>query len=421
MRRPTTNASGRGLRSDQGVSLVIVVMTVTLLISLAGGALFFSGLNLKASSNLKTGTGAIHVADAAIQHALALIPPGSDFDLLLTGGVAGFSCASPCDGDANKPTLTGSMSGYSYTVVAENDPAESSMPTDDTNRVVVLRATATGPDGSTRRVLAYVGRSGATWRPPGAVYIPGSPATVATSNFEGTGWRISGRDTLADGREGSGPERPIPGIATNTDSLRDEIIGSLTLPQNNMIDGEGSGPSVANPSVVNTGSTLDPDRLAQDLLNLGVEGVDKQTITPSSSLLRCSGGSWGTASQPQITYITRSQWTELQLVGNCTGYGVLITDPSIDVHIAGNFRWYGLIIARRHPHFNPNHFGRNPENGGHLYGSPMVKESSLGHIDMGGTSKIFYSSHAITSYVLSRWAQAFPQPARILAWSELMN
>src|SRR5206468_1946217 len=156
------------LRNERGLTLAIVLMMMVVLLSITGAGLLFSSLNLKASANLKGGTVALQASDAGIQHALAAIPAGGDFDSLLTGGVSGFPCypASPCNGSSNKPTLTGSINAYSYTVVVENDTTVSGeTATGDVNKTVILTSTATGSGGSNRKVKAYIGRF--PWIPPG--------------------------------------------------------------------------------------------------------------------------------------------------------------------------------------------------------------------------------------------------------------
>src|SRR5213594_2680624 len=123
LQSPRTGIRNRTVNSRKGLGLVVVLMIMALFISLTGASLSLSQLNLKASANLKGGTAALQAADAGIHHALAKIPAGGDFDSLLTGGVAGFPCypASPCNGSSNKPTLTGSLAGYAYTVEVTND------------------------------------------------------------------------------------------------------------------------------------------------------------------------------------------------------------------------------------------------------------------------------------------------------------
>src|SRR5207249_7317909 len=80
-------------RNQCGFSLVLVIIVLALLLWVTGAGLFFSSLNLKSTNNLKGGTSAMQAADAGIQHALALIPAGGDFNSFWTGtGSANFPC-----------------------------------------------------------------------------------------------------------------------------------------------------------------------------------------------------------------------------------------------------------------------------------------------------------------------------------------
>jgi Tfp pilus assembly protein PilX len=67
------------LTNDRGIALLLVLLLMVLILSTTGVSLFFSGINLKTASNIKTGSSAIHAADAAVQHGLALMPPGVTF------------------------------------------------------------------------------------------------------------------------------------------------------------------------------------------------------------------------------------------------------------------------------------------------------------------------------------------------------
>jgi hypothetical protein len=67
--RKVATAQARKIVSDHhGMSLVIVLMIMALLLSVIGGGLFFSGINLKTAGHLRTGTQAFYVADAGITH-----------------------------------------------------------------------------------------------------------------------------------------------------------------------------------------------------------------------------------------------------------------------------------------------------------------------------------------------------------------
>jgi Tfp pilus assembly protein PilX len=403
------------LRNERGLTLAVVLMMMVILVSITGAALLFSSLNLKASANLKGGTAALQAADAGIQHALAAIPAGGDFDSLLTGGVSGFPCypASPCNGSSNKPRLTGSINGYSYSVVVENDTTVSGeTATGDVNKIVILTSTATSPNGSNRRVKAYIGRS--TWAPPGTLYLPGASTNISET-FNGNAFAITGNDTNSDGTAGSSAS--ILGIATNNAATTTEIKGAggtLSSSQYGQVTGQGSNPSVA------TSSTLDVNQLAENLIALG--GSDLQTLDGGRQY-KTTHSDLGTSSNPKITHITADTGRNpraTQLIcgsGNTSGangYGVLIVDG--DLEIRGLFRFQGLIISR----------GGNIDvsgaggGGATVWGAVLVNApASSVALTIAGNMYLRYSSTVLNTYV-NRWASAFSTNARIIAWNEMM-
>ncbi len=408
---PKTGISDRALNSAKGLSLVIVLMIMALLLSLTSAGLMFSGLNLKASANLKGGTAALQAADAGIQHALALIPAGGDFDSFWAGtGLTNFPCKNSsgstgtCNGTTFIPTLTGSLSGYAYTVEVTNDTTVGGeTATNDTNKIVILTSTATGPNGSKRKVRAYIGRS--PWVPPATLYIPGTPANSPTA-FNGASFAITGNDTNPNGT--AGPLASIPGIATNNAAETTAISGpsgSLSSSQYSQVTGQGSNPSVA------TVTNLDVNQLANDLIALG--GADLQTY--SDDKMKASEGTLGTSSNPKITRLTNSNVKLTCGSGNtpnAIGYGVLIVDG--DLTIEGLFQFQGLIIVR----------GENQTLGGtgaKISGAVLVKDSTTsgGLLKISGNTGFRYSSQALKT-VTDKWGGAFSTNAKIIAWHEMM-
>ena len=381
------------LKSNQGVALVIVIMTMVLLLSITGASLLLSGLNLKTASNLRTGGGAIHAADAGLQHALAVIPDGGNFTYS-TGG----------DPVLDTTVFPDASSGYSYLVTATNNP--DGTPNTST---AILTATGTGPNGSTRVIKAYVGRSTGGFVTPGAIYLPGTPANIETV-FNGNTFAISGNDTNPGEAVGSGPESPVPGLASTdsgtTTEITDPSTGTLASTQYDQVTGQGSDPSVATSS-----TTIDVDQLAIDLIALGVEETDKETLDPGTF----AGITWGTETDLQITHVTG----DASLVGTSTGWGVLIVDG--DLNTMGNFTYNGLVIVRGDTDI---HGAGGASEYATIYGALFAKESTATdaneELKIGGNGKIYYSSQTMNS-VLSNWGSAFPSPARVIAWHEVMQ
>jgi len=388
---------------ERGIAIIVATIIMVLLLSITGAALLFSGLNLKSAANLKAGSGALHVADAGIQHALAIIPAGLEFDALLAGSVSGFPLVS------SKPTLTGSLSGYTYTVVAENDPSDSGGATDDTNKIVMLTSTATDPNGSKRKIKAYIGRS-SVFVPPGAIYIPGAPQNIRTG-FTGSAFRVSGNDTLIGGAVGSGSASPVPGIATTDSGTTNEITGpsgSLSSSQYGQVTGQGSSPSVTT-----TTSTLNVQTVADNIINQGSEGVNMQTLSAGNY----TSGEWGTSTLPKITRITGGGITTL--AGTLTGYGVIIVEGN--VKIQGDFNFKGLLITQGKIDVK----GDNDPGTATLWGALLVKdggapETADANFKVGGAAKLYYSSQAL-SVVTSNWGSTLPKAAKVIAWHEMMQ
>ncbi len=378
--------------------MVVATMAMVLLLAVTGAALLFSRLNLKSSSNLKAGSGALHAADAGIQHALAVIPVGTQFDVLLTGSVSEFPLVN------GKPTLTGSLSAYTYTVVAENDTnTAGETTTEDANRVIILTSSATGPNGAKRTIKAYIGRS-SVFIPPGSVYFPGQSQYIETG-FNGTSFQIDGNDTVPGGSPGSGSGSPIPGISTTSSASTSQVTSSLSSNQQPLVGGRGGTPSVATTSA---SLVFDVNQLAQNIIASGIEGVTMQTL-PSGNY---SSGVWGTSMAPMITHITGNA----TLTGDLTGYGVLIVDG--DLTVRGSFSFKGVIIALGDVDFK----GSADSGQATLWGALLAKEGTTSdsmRLTVGGNAQIFYSTQTIST-VVNSWGNSFPKGPKVVGWHELM-
>src|SRR3989338_1186470 len=131
------------LRGSEGLALIAVIFVAAFFLIFVAGGLFFAQLNLKIASNFKLATQAVEVADAGLQHGLAVIPWVWDFDSHL-------NCGTPPCSLINKTSFP-SVAGFTYTVTAKNDPGEG-VPTDDTNNTILLTSQADGPR-STKKIV----------------------------------------------------------------------------------------------------------------------------------------------------------------------------------------------------------------------------------------------------------------------------
>ncbi len=81
------------LRSERGVSLVVVLMLTFIILAMTGAGMFFSSIDLRASGNFRNGTQAFFAADTGVNYAftrIVLDPTASTAafgPITLTGGL----------------------------------------------------------------------------------------------------------------------------------------------------------------------------------------------------------------------------------------------------------------------------------------------------------------------------------------------
>lgn len=399
------------LRSSEGIALVVVVMVMVMLLSIAGAGLLFSSISLKTAGNLKLATQALAVADAGLQHALALLAPGYDFDAQL-------NCATPPCTVVSETSFP-SQPGFTYTVTAQNDGADinsGGSATHDTNNLIILNSRANGPGGTKKEVQAYVKRSLVSFTPPGALYLPASSATIT---FDGsTGFYISGNDTGYNGLPAANPKPAIIGVAPINDSVGDAFKSALGSSRYNLVQGAGysAGPPVA-PSVTTTTNVFDVNQIALNFYNRPnavkyLNGLQISCTTSNPCLL-------GTDSSPQITYI-REGSSHAHLDGYVTGSGVLITEGTS--HLYGNFEFHGVVISVNlgltggtpSPPDDPDKLSirNNAKVFGALLRGPTNQPQTF---DMRNNARIYYSSQGLAA-ANNLCGYCFPQPARVFAW-----
>jgi Tfp pilus assembly protein PilX len=60
---PEIKFFGRTVRSERGISLIVVLMLMVIILAIVGAGLFFSGIDLRVSGNYRAGTQAFYAAD----------------------------------------------------------------------------------------------------------------------------------------------------------------------------------------------------------------------------------------------------------------------------------------------------------------------------------------------------------------------
>jgi len=217
------------LKSSEGFALFIAILVMAIVMLFLGASMLLSRVDTKITSNFKLGTQALEVADAGLQHALAEIPKGYDFNL-----ICGEENPPPCDllSDISFP----SAPGFSYTVTVESNSPE-----------LVLVSTANGPNDTKRQVQAYVNLSSVDFTSPGALYLPASSVDADFNKANNPGMFITGDDTSytdsdSDGWADStsaGPAAAAKGVAVINNNSRTDFVLGLGFSNYNLVQGAG--------------------------------------------------------------------------------------------------------------------------------------------------------------------------------------
>jgi Tfp pilus assembly protein PilX len=96
----TLNIAGRTVRSESGMTLIVVIMLMVIILVITGAGLFFSSIDLRISGNYRVGTQSFYAADTGASAAFARIvqdPIASSAVIVLTPVSVG-SAYSYCSG-----------------------------------------------------------------------------------------------------------------------------------------------------------------------------------------------------------------------------------------------------------------------------------------------------------------------------------
>ena len=138
-----------------------------------------------------------------------------------------------------------------------------------------------------------------------------------------------------------------------------------------------------------------------------------------------AGCVFGTDAAPQITYIKADTGTiKFDPDTTVTGSGVLILDGKANVF--GNFEFHGIVISLaagpRGDESTEDKLKLKLKNNARIFGTLLLGPTGDDlKFDLKDTSAIYYSSQAL-NLVQTLWGSCcLPQPAKLIAWHEVMQ
>lgn len=231
----------------------------------------------------------------------------------------------------------------------------------------------------------------ATRIPP--IPVPAALYVEAATTVQGPDTRVIGIDACG------GTDRP--GIVTTKDQ------GSVTINDNPHITGAGGD----EPAIIYNGTNMDVQSIVDSFKGSEHFSYIVDSATHFGTSEPGPGDSWGnpapgaTLQDPSscscsniVHYDTGGTYVELS--GSVSGCGLLLIEG--DLHIDGNFSWYGIVIVTGSVLFT----GDGDKN---ITGALIAGESAV--LDLAGNVNIVYCSSAISYQTQNR-------PLRLLGWME---
>ncbi|MFQ5847582.1 MAG: pilus assembly PilX N-terminal domain-containing protein [Candidatus Methylomirabilales bacterium] len=325
---------------ERGSVLVIALLLTTVLSILGLSFLTVSGQDIFIAYNETHLSQAFYLAEAGVAEAQRILRDSNNWDNELTAAQP-FSCPAGL--------VSATDGGCTFTV--ENDSADPGGPTNDTNDLVVVKAT-----GTFRNALSEVDVGLARMLlpvPPGGITSLGVSTNLS---FAGNAFTIDGNNWIPPSDDGSTPESqdnsscgsiPVPkfGIAVPDGAQQLSVKNDLTGQQQDNVTGAAPNPPWAPPG--STPSIGVDATLTQAQLTTLVDWLSPLadfTYNPGTSI---SSGTLGTQADPTIVFVDATGYSgsDPALTLSATkGAGILMVKNG-SLRMSGNSQWVGLIIV----------------------------------------------------------------------------
>jgi Tfp pilus assembly protein PilX len=160
---PRIKIVGRTVRSERGISLIVVLMLMVIILAIIGAGLFFSGIDLRVSGNYRAGTQAFYAADTGasvgfsqIQSSVALStaafgPPPVNGVAYCSGTIAQTGPWPNCNG---KPLMNPPATSVAVEATLSSGSVYNSDRAGFFTYSYQIDVTGVGPLGATRQVQA---------------------------------------------------------------------------------------------------------------------------------------------------------------------------------------------------------------------------------------------------------------------------
>ncbi|MBW8057813.1 MAG: hypothetical protein FVQ86_07320 [candidate division NC10 bacterium] len=326
---------------ERGVALVVTLLVISLL-SLVG----FAFLTLSVTENTiayndVNAAKAFNLTEAGVALAKQTLRNTPDWDTLLSDPPTTTACP------ALVPASTG---GCSYRI--ENDTADPGGPTDDTDDLVIIKATGQSQTAA-REVHVALTRINGIPAPPASLLSVGVSTNVS---FNGNAFTIDGNNWIPPSDDGLTPasqdnsactstSAPKYGIGVPNATNQLTVFNNLSNPQQDNVTGAPPNPpwTPASPTPsIGVDTSITQSQLV-DLMDYLIPVADI-TYTPGTSI---SSGTLGTQAAPKIVVVDATGYSGSDpalTLSATTGAGILIVKNGT-LRLTGDSQWVGIVIV----------------------------------------------------------------------------
>ena len=366
---------------ERGIALITVLLLLLIVTPLAAMAFLQARTDWLLERNLLAEQQAFHVAEAGLEHALAVIRPGTPLGSLWTGrdGIAGTA------DDGVFPFEDGVPAPFPHA------PFRYDVRVERRDRGVGLVSTGVGRHGAQKTVRGIVDQSPLPFT-PGAVSAQADGLRLELGT---AGFRLSGHDHRLSDEPGSatGSAPAVPGLAVGTDGAVAALRARLGPDGRARVQGGGGEPSIAS------GTTLDVEAVVNAV-------VQRPDVIALSTLQATEQLSLGERSTPRITVVSG----DADISGAVDGAGILIVRGAL--RVSGSFRFTGPVMVL-------GAVAGDTASTVVVHGALWQAASRDARVEFLGRGAVVYSSEAL-QLVDAAFPTVLPHHAVLVGWEEVL-
>lgn len=402
-------------RNESGAVLVVVLLMMVVLIGLIPAAINMTRNDYTRTANYQESKEAFYISEAGVQEAIRLAKT-LDRDTILNtnGGLLEPSGTVVSYNGANYNEYSYAGGTYKIRVDDNIDPDDPSPPGGDqtkvdTDKVLVITAVGTSDNGVEKTIRANLYKfdippstfpSALTMIGPlSAINISGNSFGINGADSPGgNGLDLNGNpDPSCTGKsavafESGGPITEVTNMSNCATAATDTCVEVPNSNPNNN-DGNYVGVNSSSRDFVTdqtTFSSADGTELHSLLTaDNDNDGTPDLVTNYYSGNQQFAGGTYGTDTDPTITYVTG----DLKTSGNLTGSGILIVDGNLT--IAGDMEWNGIILVGACTTCSSTATDTMGVGSGTINGALLVGNGTQAQADIRGNFQINYSCQGI--------------------------